>query len=158
VGGSFLSGDLRVVRVGVIVGSVFCLATWVLVQDFGFFGGLGTDPNSMIPMALIFTGGYLAMVRLPVPASAPAAVPLAEAVEGAAAPVAAGTGAPEPVGPPTGRGWWDRYNPKDLLRALVALGAVIVVLWGGGPDGGGGDQSPRRHPPHRGGQRDTRRG
>ena len=27
-------------------------ATWVLVQDFGFFGGLGTDPNSMIPMAL----------------------------------------------------------------------------------------------------------
>ena len=49
-----------------IVGSVFCLATWVLIQDFGFFGGLGTDPNSMIPMALIFIGGYVAMARLPV--------------------------------------------------------------------------------------------
>ena len=38
---------------------------WVLVQDFGFFGGVGTDPNSMIPIALLFSGGYLATVRLP---------------------------------------------------------------------------------------------
>ena len=28
-----------------------CLAVWVLVQDLGFFGGLGTDPNSMVPIA-----------------------------------------------------------------------------------------------------------
>ncbi len=134
VGASFLSGDLRVVRVGVIVGSVFCLATWVLVQDFGFFGGLGTDPNSMIPMALIFIGGYVAVVRLPAAAPALAVVPLAEAVDGAEVPVDVGTPAPEPLGPPAGRvGWWDRYNPKDLLRALFALGAVIVVLWGAAP-------------------------
>jgi cytochrome oxidase Cu insertion factor (SCO1/SenC/PrrC family) len=73
-------------------------------------------------------------VPAPVPAPAPAAVPLAEAVDGAAAPVAAGTDVPDPVGPPPGRvGWWDRYNPKDLLRALFALGAVIVVLWGAAP-------------------------
>ena len=26
--------------------AVFCLADWVLIEDLGFFGGLGTDPNS----------------------------------------------------------------------------------------------------------------
>ncbi|HEY1617726.1 MAG TPA: SCO family protein [Streptosporangiaceae bacterium] len=36
------------------------LATWVLVQDLGVFGGLGTDPNSMIPMILLVLAGYLA--------------------------------------------------------------------------------------------------
>ncbi len=65
VGASFLSGNLRLIRIGVIAGAVLALATWVLVQDFGFFGGVGTDPNSMIPMVLVFTGGYVAMVRLP---------------------------------------------------------------------------------------------
>ena len=44
--------------------AVFCLAVWVLVQDFGFFGGLGTDPNSMIPMILLATAGYLALARI----------------------------------------------------------------------------------------------
>ena len=51
-------------------GTVLCLADWVLVQDFGFFGGVGTDPNSMVPMALVFIAGYLAVTRLP--AQAPA--------------------------------------------------------------------------------------
>ncbi len=37
------------------------LADWVLVQDMGFFGGLGTDPNSMIPITLVVIGGYLAL-------------------------------------------------------------------------------------------------
>jgi cytochrome oxidase Cu insertion factor (SCO1/SenC/PrrC family) len=140
VGAAFLSGNLRVVRVGVIVGSVFCLATWVLIQDFGFFGGLGTDPNSMIPMAIVFVSGYLAVVRLPAPVSAPEAVLPAEAVLHSGAvdaphvPVAAGAAGPDSVQPPAGRvGWLDRYNPKDLLRALFALGAVIVVLWGAAP-------------------------
>ena len=38
--------------------AVFCLAVWVLVQDFGFFGGLGTDPNSMIPVILLASAAY----------------------------------------------------------------------------------------------------
>jgi cytochrome oxidase Cu insertion factor (SCO1/SenC/PrrC family) len=42
-------------------GIVLCLADWVLVQDFGFLGGLGTDPNSMIPFILLFSAGYLAL-------------------------------------------------------------------------------------------------
>ena len=44
---------------------VLCLADWVLIEDLGFLGGLGTDPNSMIPMALLFVSGYLAMTRVP---------------------------------------------------------------------------------------------
>jgi hypothetical protein len=39
---------------------VFCLATWVLVQDCGVFGGTGTDPNSMLPQVLVITAGLLA--------------------------------------------------------------------------------------------------
>jgi cytochrome oxidase Cu insertion factor (SCO1/SenC/PrrC family) len=121
VGAAFLSGNLRVVRVGVIVGSVFCLATWVLVQDFGFFGGLGTDPNSMVPMALLFTGGYVAMSRLPVRVPATAPAPGVEvAVAGADA--------------PTGfAGRLDRLNPTYLLRALLAALALVVVVVGAAP-------------------------
>ena len=74
VGVCFLSGRPRLLRAGVIVGAVICLADWVLVQDLGFLGGVGTDPNSMIPMIAIFSAGYVAVVRLPVavsPAPAP---------------------------------------------------------------------------------------
>jgi hypothetical protein len=42
---------------------VLCLADWVLIQDLGFLGGLGTDPNSMIPFVLLAAGGYLALTR-----------------------------------------------------------------------------------------------
>jgi cytochrome oxidase Cu insertion factor (SCO1/SenC/PrrC family) len=122
VGAAFLSGNLRAVRVGVIVGSLLCLAAWVLIQDFGFFGGLGTDPNSMIPMALIFTGGYVAVVRLPTLAPAAAEAPGI---------VGAGPGA---VDAPTGfAGWLDRLNPSYLLRALLAVLAVVIVLVGATP-------------------------
>ena len=44
---------------------VLCLADWVLVEDFGFFGGLGTDPNSMIPHGPAGGGGYLALTGPP---------------------------------------------------------------------------------------------
>ncbi len=39
------------------------LAVWVLVQDFGFLGGVGTDPNSMVPMIALLSGGCLALAR-----------------------------------------------------------------------------------------------
>jgi cytochrome oxidase Cu insertion factor (SCO1/SenC/PrrC family) len=121
VGAAFLTGNRAVARIGVVVGSVFCLATWVLVQDFGFFGGLGTDPNSMVPMALIFTGGYVAMVRLPVRVSSTA--PAADATA-----TVSGTDAP------TGfAGRLDRLNPTYLLRALLAVLALAIVLVGAAP-------------------------
>src|SRR3984893_9827569 len=71
-GAAFLSGQPRLIRPAVIAFTALCLADWVLIEDFGFFGGLGTDPNSMIPMALLAIAGYLALVSAPVPAAEPA--------------------------------------------------------------------------------------
>lgn len=65
IGAGFLSGRPRPVRAAVIAGTVLCLADWVLIEDFGFLGGVGTDPNSMVPMALVFIAGYLALTRAP---------------------------------------------------------------------------------------------
>jgi cytochrome oxidase Cu insertion factor (SCO1/SenC/PrrC family) len=60
-GAIFLTGKPRLVRYAVWFGIGLCLADWVLIQDFGFLGGLGTDPNSMIPFILLFSAGYLAL-------------------------------------------------------------------------------------------------
>ena len=57
----FLTGQPWLVRYAVWFGIAFGLADWVLVQDFGFLGGLGTDPNSMIPWILLYSAGYLAL-------------------------------------------------------------------------------------------------
>jgi cytochrome oxidase Cu insertion factor (SCO1/SenC/PrrC family) len=61
LGAAFLTGYRPVVRYAVWLAACFCLADWVLVQDLGFLGGLGTDPNSMIPVVLLFTAGYLGL-------------------------------------------------------------------------------------------------
>ena len=57
--------DARLARVAVIAAAVFCLADWVLVEDLGFLGGLGTDPNNMIPLILLFTVGSLGLTPAP---------------------------------------------------------------------------------------------
>lgn len=44
--------------------TIVSLATWVLIQDGGVFGGLGTDPNSMIPMVAVLWSGYAAATRI----------------------------------------------------------------------------------------------
>jgi cytochrome oxidase Cu insertion factor (SCO1/SenC/PrrC family) len=96
--------DARLARIVVIAGAVFCLADWLLVEDVGFFGGLGTDPNSMIPFILLFTAGYLAIAPDPVPAPALAAALASESHGGATQPAAeaASTAAADPglVGAP----------------------------------------------------------
>jgi cytochrome oxidase Cu insertion factor (SCO1/SenC/PrrC family) len=87
----------------------------VLVQDLGFLGGLGTDPNSMIPLILLFSAGYLALA----PASREAAP---EAVTAAA-------------------GWRARLRPEALGRAVAAarwqgvaaVGALAVIVLGAAP-------------------------
>ncbi len=40
------------VKVGILLGITLCSVTWVLVQDLGFLGGTGTDPNSMVPQII----------------------------------------------------------------------------------------------------------
>ena len=99
-----------------IAAAVLCVADWVLIEDLGFLGGLGTDPNSMIPMILVFTAGYLALTPAP-----------AAAEEAAAA--------------PTGVPWRERLRPAAVrgavgavsARTAAAFGAIGVILIGAAP-------------------------
>ena len=121
MGAIFLTGRPRLVRYAAGFGIVFCLADWVLVQDLGFLGGLGTDPNSMIPTALLFSAGYLALT--------PAAQEVTVAQEAAAPEEAAGTAG------------WRRLRLGALgsavasarARSVAAVAALVVILIGAAP-------------------------
>jgi cytochrome oxidase Cu insertion factor (SCO1/SenC/PrrC family) len=134
VGAVFVTGQRRLARPAVIVFTVVCLADWVLVEDFGFFGGLGTDPNSMLPFALLAISGYLALT----PSPAPAAELAAAAVTAEPASPAATA---EPAMPPSAAGWRDRVRPASLRQALAtasigtiaALGALGLIILGAAP-------------------------
>ena len=135
MGAVFLTGRPRLVRYAMWFGIVFCLADWVLVQDLGFLGGLGTDPNSMIPLILLFSAGYLALVpevsteMIGAGATAGdvgAKVPgKAEVTGGAEVPDGAGVrgvlrGLRDAVGSARG-------------RSVAAVGALAVILLGAAP-------------------------
>jgi cytochrome oxidase Cu insertion factor (SCO1/SenC/PrrC family) len=117
IGAAFVSGRQRLARPAVIAFTVLCLADWVLIEDFGFFGGLGTDPNSMIPFALLAASGYLALAPGPATVAQPgsAGVPAA--------------------------GWRDRIRPAAVrqsvatasFRTVAAVGAVGVIILGAAP-------------------------
>ena len=97
---------------GALIGlAVLCLADWVLVEDLGFLGGVGTDPNSMLPMALLFVAGYVAAFRVPVEAAVPATEP--GAVEASA--------------------WWQHATPSYVTRSVAAIAAIGVVIVGTAP-------------------------
>ncbi len=135
IGLAFLSGRRRLVLGAVIAGVVLCVADWVLIEDLGFLGGVGTDPNSMLPMALVFVSGYVAMVRVPATAPAHEATAAALMPEPPATVPLAGTApaAPSIAGTAETGTWWQRLNPTYALRALAALGSVAIVLIGAVP-------------------------
>jgi cytochrome oxidase Cu insertion factor (SCO1/SenC/PrrC family) len=116
MGAIFLTGQPRLVKYAVWFGIVFGLADWVLVQDLGFLGGLGTDPNSMIPWILLYSAGYLALT--PAPQEAPSAEAVGESSR-----------------------WGQRLQPKALggtfatasARSVAAVAALAVVLIGAAP-------------------------
>jgi cytochrome oxidase Cu insertion factor (SCO1/SenC/PrrC family) len=123
-GAAFLSGRPALIRPVLIGFTVLCLADWVLIEDLGFLGGLGTDPNSMIPFVLLAWAGYLALARAPATAAEPAA---------AAAPDA---------------GWRDRarsarvrLRPQAVRRSaaaasiqsVAAVGAIGLIVLGAAP-------------------------
>ncbi len=132
VGVAFLSGRHLLIKPALILLLAVCLADWVLVEDLGFFGGLGTDPNSMIPVALLAVGGYLALATVPAAATAPVAAtaPAAPAVANAASPgdVVAAPG-------PASIAERARAGIRAMLsvRALLALWAAAIVVVGAGP-------------------------
>jgi cytochrome oxidase Cu insertion factor (SCO1/SenC/PrrC family) len=93
---ALLTGRRAVAGPAVAVLAVFCLADWVLIEDMGVFGGLGTDPNSMIPLILLVTAAYLARFPATAPAPAPATAPVPAAAPVRPAMAAAGE-APAPL-------------------------------------------------------------
>jgi cytochrome oxidase Cu insertion factor (SCO1/SenC/PrrC family) len=136
IGLALASGRRAVLRPAIGLLVVLCAAVWVLVQDLGVFGGLGTDPNSMIPFALVAVGGYLALAEAPAlaEARAPAVMPA-----DAPAPAPAAADAPGPI-TPSGpeQGWRDRLRPRRLAalisnaspRTLGAMGALGMAIIG----------------------------
>ena len=114
--------DGRLARIAVIGAAVFCLADWVLVEDLGFLGGLGTDPNSMIPLILLFTAGYLGLS--PLPTAEAAAVAAAGEREAAAA--SASTRSPRLPGWLAGPALAFAGAPLRVIAGIAALGVIIV--------------------------------
>jgi cytochrome oxidase Cu insertion factor (SCO1/SenC/PrrC family) len=99
-----------------VLATVFSLADWVLVEDVGFFGGLGTDPNSMLPLLLLVGCGYLAVTRAP-----------------AAAAEADLTGEQGVQADPAGEAspsWRERLRPIRLAGGLASASATgILAIW-----------------------------
>ncbi len=140
MGAIFLTGRPWLVRYAVWFAVAFCVADWVLVQDLGFLGGLGTDPNSMIPTVLLFTAGYVGLTRAPQEASE---------VEESRVPSgtqrsfeANGTVGSDKA--PVSRGWGQRLRsltPKALAgtlatasaRSVAAFAALAIIVIGAAP-------------------------
>jgi cytochrome oxidase Cu insertion factor (SCO1/SenC/PrrC family) len=117
----------RVGRVTVIAAAVFCLAVWVLFQDFGFFGGLGTDPNSMIPLILLFSAGYVAVAPQPASSAAPEPASGEDLAQSAAA--AEAPPAPSAMRAPA----WPQALEAVSLSSVAAFGALAIVALGAVP-------------------------
>ena len=124
IGGGPARAQPRLLRPTIIFMIAFCLADWVLIEDLGFLGGLGTDLNSMIPMVLVVVAGYLALTRAPAAAMEPAVAARAVA---------------DPR--PGGLSWRDRVRPARLTRAfgtastraVLSAWAIAVIILGAAP-------------------------
>jgi cytochrome oxidase Cu insertion factor (SCO1/SenC/PrrC family) len=119
IGAGLLIGQGLPLRLSLILMIALCLADWVLIEDFGFFGGLGTDPNSMLPILALASGGYLALTHLPAPA--PAALPATAPATGPA------------NLPGTGPAGLVRSLGSAGSRAILATWAVAILLVGAAP-------------------------
>jgi cytochrome oxidase Cu insertion factor (SCO1/SenC/PrrC family) len=131
--------DARLARIAVIVATVFCLADWVLVEDLGFLGGLGTDPNNMIPLILLFTVGYLGLT----PAAQANVVDVSE-ISSALTPDNSDSAIPAEAPVPAGATVGDSGLPHWLagpmgafagapLRAIAGIAALGVIIVGAAP-------------------------
>jgi cytochrome oxidase Cu insertion factor (SCO1/SenC/PrrC family) len=134
IGVGLMSRRPTVIRWTAVAAAVVCLADWVLVQDLGFFGGTGTDPNSMIPILVIVVAGYLGITRTVVTVEAEVLDPelqLAANLEGAFDSVPT-------IGPAIREpriAWRERVRtrPVYVFRVLAAIGAAAVVVLGAAP-------------------------
>ncbi len=134
---------LLLVTAGLTV--AFCLADWVLIEDIGIFGGLGTDVNSMIPIVLLVLAGYLGLTVAPAPVreapvlestvreatvreatvrEATVLEPPATATQPAAGPAA------KPFPAPPGPAWRSQLRPGRLARQFGSGSTwVVITAW-----------------------------
>jgi cytochrome oxidase Cu insertion factor (SCO1/SenC/PrrC family) len=131
IGGLFLTARRRLVLGAAIAATVLCVADWVLIEDLGFMGGVGTDPNSMVPLVLLIWAGYLGVTRVPAPNEAKQ--PAATTTRRTTGTVGATT---SPVGAVTGAITWREKlaaNPTYAFRTAAAIGALAITLVGTAP-------------------------
>jgi cytochrome oxidase Cu insertion factor (SCO1/SenC/PrrC family) len=134
MGVAFLTGRPRLVRYAMWSGIVFCLADWVLVQDLGFLGGLGTDPNSMVPLILLFSAGYLALTPATQEAEAPEGAAEARALgEAKALGGARAFGGAGASGLAGGLREVGDAVAAARARSVAVVGALAVILLGAAP-------------------------
>jgi cytochrome oxidase Cu insertion factor (SCO1/SenC/PrrC family) len=127
--------DVRLARIAVIAGALFCLADWVLVEDLGFLGGLGTDPNSMIPLILLFTVGYLGLAPA-VQANVAEVSEISSTLTPGGSDSAVPAEAPVPARATTGDAGLPRWlagpvrafagAPLRVIAGIAALGVIVV--------------------------------
>jgi cytochrome oxidase Cu insertion factor (SCO1/SenC/PrrC family) len=116
VGGAFVAGRRLRTALGLL--AVFCVFDWVFVENFGFLGGTGTDPNSMLPFLLLALVAVLAATRWsgggePAPKATPA------------------TPADGPGG--VRRSWWQKVDTSWAGRLAAMVGAIVMILVGSAP-------------------------
>ena len=134
VGAGLLASRPVIVRWTAVAAVVFCLVDWVLVEDLGFLGGTGTDPNSMIPIALVLVAGYVAFTRTVVEVEQEVLDPelhLAVNLDPSFAAARGSTPAIRQPGPKSPERVGTR--PVYVFRVLAAVGAAAVVLLGAAP-------------------------
>jgi cytochrome oxidase Cu insertion factor (SCO1/SenC/PrrC family) len=68
-GVGLLVASKRSLRVALVAGLVFSAVTWIFVEDLGFFGGVGTDLNTMPILALLLVGLVQGVTHRPVEAA-----------------------------------------------------------------------------------------
>ena len=129
VGVLLVSGRPKPVLVGLVALGVLSVADWVLVEDLGFLGGTGTDPNSMLPMALLFVTGYVALVRVPArtESTEPAAAQAMGQVDVARPAV------PAAPGPAARVRWWEHASLSYVARTAAVVAALGIVVIGTAP-------------------------
>jgi cytochrome oxidase Cu insertion factor (SCO1/SenC/PrrC family) len=125
-GGLLATGRRRPVRTGAVLAGVLALIAWVLVEDLGFLGGTGTDPNTMVPLVVLLATAGLTIAVEPVAAAA-----LPPPPETAPAPAASGSAGSPSVGARVRARLL--ADPARTLRDVAAGAACAVVLVGAVP-------------------------
>ncbi|HUY07430.1 MAG TPA: hypothetical protein VMU99_09250, partial [Acidimicrobiales bacterium] len=92
------------------------LFVWVTIQDLGVFGGIGTDPNSMIPISILLIGGYLATSR-GTPIQEVGAIPSTVSLRNPVSVLCLQI----------------ERDPLQSLRTFIAFGALFITIFGAVP-------------------------